>query len=73
MIPKIVVQDEAVPILRDFRVRYKQAGDGLYTVEPAELIAKLATGAIDAGAKIILGVHVDDVIFRCDPPRVAGV
>jgi thiamine thiazole synthase len=73
MLPKIVVQEEAVPILRDFKVRYKPAEDGLYTVDPAELIAKLAAGAVDAGAKIILGVHVDDVIFRGDPPRVTGL
>ncbi|MGB9704939.1 MAG: sulfide-dependent adenosine diphosphate thiazole synthase [Pyrobaculum sp.] len=73
MLPKIVVQEEAVPILRDFRVRYRPAEDGLYTVDPAELIAKLAAGAVDAGAKIILGVHVDDVIFRGDPPRVTGL
>ncbi|MEZ0319292.1 MAG: sulfide-dependent adenosine diphosphate thiazole synthase [Pyrobaculum sp.] len=73
MIPKIVVQEEAVPILQDFKVRYKPAGDGLYTVDPAELIAKLAAGAVDAGAKIILGVHVEDVIFRGSPPRVAGL
>ncbi|MGC9131195.1 MAG: sulfide-dependent adenosine diphosphate thiazole synthase [Pyrobaculum sp.] len=73
MLPKVVVQEEAVPILRDFKVRYRPAEDGLYTVDPAELIAKLAAGAVDAGAKIILGVHVDDVIFRGDPPRVAGL
>ncbi|MGC9051173.1 sulfide-dependent adenosine diphosphate thiazole synthase [Pyrobaculum sp.] len=73
MLPKIVVQEEAVPILRDFKVRYRPAEDGLYTVDPAELIAKLAAGAVDAGAKIILGVHVDDVIFRGDPPRVTGL
>jgi len=73
MIPKIVVQEEALPILKDFKVRFKPAGDGLYTVDPAELIAKLAAGAIDAGAKILLGVHVDDVIFRGDPPRVTGL
>jgi len=73
MIPKIVVQEEALPILKDFKVRFKPAGDGLYTVDPAELIAKLAAGAIDAGAKIFLGVHVEDVIFRGDPPRVTGL
>ncbi|MEM1663449.1 MAG: sulfide-dependent adenosine diphosphate thiazole synthase [Pyrobaculum sp.] len=73
MIPKIVVQEEAVPVLKDFRVRYRHVGDGLYTVDPAELIAKLAAGAIDAGAKIFLGVHVDDIIFRGDPPRVTGL
>ncbi|MCC6021036.1 MAG: sulfide-dependent adenosine diphosphate thiazole synthase, partial [Thermoproteaceae archaeon] len=73
MIPKVVVQEEALPILADFRVRYKPAGAGLYAVNPAELIAKLAAGAVDAGARIILGVHVEDVIFRGSPPRVTGV
>ncbi|MFB6490550.1 MAG: sulfide-dependent adenosine diphosphate thiazole synthase [Thermoproteus sp. AZ2] len=73
MFPAIVVQEEALPILRDFKVRYKPAGDGLYTIDPAELMAKLAVGAIDAGAKILIGAHVDDVIFRGDPPRVAGL
>lgn len=69
----IVVQEEALPILKDFRVRYKPTGDGLYTIDSAELIAKLAVGAIDAGAKTLIGAHVDDVIFRGDPPRVIGL
>ena len=73
MIPKIVVQEEALPILEDFRIKYKKAEEGLYTLDPAELIAKLATCAIDAGAKIVLGVHVEDVIVRGDPPGVKGV
>lgn len=36
-------------------------------------MAKLAVGAIDAGAKIIHGVQVDDVIIRTNPLRVVGV
>lgn len=73
MIPKIVVQEEALPIVEDFRIKYKKVEGGLYTIDPAELIAKLAVGAIDAGAKIFLGVNVDDVIVRDNPPRVTGV
>ncbi|MEZ0247674.1 MAG: sulfide-dependent adenosine diphosphate thiazole synthase [Thermoproteus sp.] len=73
MFPKIIVQEEALPVLKDFKIRFSPAGDGLYAVDPAEMIAKLAAGAVDAGAKIILGVHVDDVIFRGDPPRVVGL
>ena len=74
MMPRIVVQEEAIPILRDFSVRYSPTGDGLYVVDPAELIAKLAVHAIDAGARFLLGVHVDDVVFRPgDPPRIVGV
>lgn len=73
MIPKIVVQEEALPIVEDFKIRYKKVENGFYTIDPAELIAKLAVGALDAGAKIFLGVNVDDVIVRDNPPRVTGV
>ncbi|MFN3406183.1 MAG: sulfide-dependent adenosine diphosphate thiazole synthase [Caldimicrobium sp.] len=73
MIPKIVVQKEALPIVEDFKIKYKKAENGFFTIDPAELIAKLAVGAIDAGAKIFLGVNVDDVIVRNSPPRVVGV
>lgn len=71
---KIVVEKEAVEILEDFGIRYHPTdSEGLYVVDAAELMAKLAAGAIDAGARIIHGVTVDDVIFRRDPLRVQGV
>lgn len=73
MIPKIVVQEEARSILDEFKIRYKRTEKDLYVIDPAELIAKLATGALDAGAKIFLGVFVEDVIVRANPPRVSGV
>jgi thiamine thiazole synthase len=73
MIPKIVVQEEALPILKDFKIKYKEAEKNLYTIDPAELIAKLAVGTLEAGAKIILGAHVEDVIVRDNPPRITGV
>ncbi|OWJ54457.1 sulfide-dependent adenosine diphosphate thiazole synthase [Pyrodictium delaneyi] len=69
---KIVVDEKTVPILEDFRVRYQKRND-LYVVDAAELMAKLAAHAIDAGARIIHGVQVDDVIIRYDPLRVVGV
>ncbi|MFN3922004.1 MAG: sulfide-dependent adenosine diphosphate thiazole synthase [Caldimicrobium sp.] len=73
MIPKIVVQKEALPIVEDFKIKYKSIENGFFTIDPAELIAKLAVGALEAGAKIFLGVNVDDVIVRDNPPRVIGV
>ncbi len=69
---RIVVDDKALPILEDFNIKYREY-NGLYTVDAAELMAKLAVGAIDAGAKIIHGVQVDDVIIRTNPLRVVGV
>lgn len=69
---KIVVDEKTVPILEDFKVRYQKRND-LYVVDAAELMAKLAAHAIDAGARIIHGIQVDDVIIRYDPLRVVGV
>lgn len=71
---KIVVEEEATPILRDFDVKYKETDvDGLYVVDAAELMAKLASKAVDSGAKIIHGVTVDDVIYREEPLKITGV
>ncbi|MEM1619393.1 MAG: sulfide-dependent adenosine diphosphate thiazole synthase [Fervidicoccaceae archaeon] len=71
---KIVVEEEAKEVLDDFGIRARPSGvDGLYVVDAAEFMAKLAAGAIDAGAKIIHGVTVDDVIYRPDPLEIKGV
>jgi len=73
MIPKIAVQEDAIPILEDFKIRYKKADKNLYVIDPAEFIAKLASGALDYGAKIFLGVYVEDVIVRDNPQKKRGV
>jgi len=74
LLHKVVLDSRAEPVLRDFGVRYKPLPDiGLYVADAAELLAKLAVGAIDAGAKILLGVTAEDVIVRENPFRVAGV
>ena len=73
LIPKIAVQKEALPILEDFKIRYKKVEFDLYVIDPAEFISKLSVGALNAGAKIILGVCVEDVIIRENPPKVKGV
>jgi len=70
---KVVVEEEAKPILEEANVRLVRAGENLYIVDAAEMMAKLASSAIDAGARVIHGIHVDDVIFRENPLRVVGV
>lgn len=70
---KIVVETPADAILREIGCRMEELESGVFVVDAAEMIAKLASKAIDAGAKIILGVTVDDVIYRGDPPRITGV
>ncbi len=69
---KVVSLREAKSILDDFGIKYEEEGE-LLVVDASELIAKLASGAISSGAKIILGVSVEDVVVRTNPLRIAGV
>jgi thiamine thiazole synthase len=74
LLHKIVVDKNAVPILKDFNIRYSHDDEeDLYIVDASELMAKLAVGAIDSGAKIITGIHIEDVIYRDNPLRIEGV
>jgi len=70
---KVVVQSPADKILREIGCSLETLEDDVYVVDTAAMIAKLATGAIDAGAKIIFGVYVNDLIYRDSPPRISGV
>ncbi|MQL54684.1 sulfide-dependent adenosine diphosphate thiazole synthase [Acidianus ambivalens] len=70
---KIVIETPADEIIKELKIRYIEPEEGIFVIDSSEFMAKLATAAIDAGAKIIHGVTVDDVIFRENPLRVAGV
>lgn len=70
---KLVVQSPADKILREVGCNLEKLEDGVYIVDTAAMIAKLAAGAIDAGAKIILGVVVNDLVYRGSPPQITGV
>jgi len=70
---KVLVEAPAHEILRDFNIKYEEVENGLYVVDTAELEVKLAAGAIDAGARFLLGATVEDVIFAENPLRVCGV
>ncbi len=63
-LPAILVQKPADSILKDFNCRLQPFNEHIYVV-----------AAIDARAEILLGVSVDDVIFRIenDLPRIVGV
>ncbi|MEM1538629.1 MAG: sulfide-dependent adenosine diphosphate thiazole synthase [Candidatus Nezhaarchaeales archaeon] len=63
-LPKIVIEEPADQILKELGCRLEEYEPGVYVVDAVEMMAKLAVGAIEAGAKIVLGVTVDDVIYR---------
>jgi thiamine thiazole synthase len=71
--PYIVVEEPADEILSDVGVKLEkvEGEKGLYTADSVEVPAKLSVGAIDAGAKILTGIVVEDLVLREN--RVAGV
>ncbi|MEM0085411.1 MAG: sulfide-dependent adenosine diphosphate thiazole synthase [Candidatus Methanomethylicia archaeon] len=74
LLHKIVVDENTLPILKDFNISYAYDDEeNLYIVDASELMAKLAVGAINSGAKIINGIHIEDVIYRDNPLRIEGV
>lgn len=73
-LPTLVIEEPATEILDDIGCRYKRrGGEGVATVDSSELMIRLANAAIDAGVRFLHGVTVDDIVFREDGPRVAGV
>ncbi|MEM3737161.1 MAG: sulfide-dependent adenosine diphosphate thiazole synthase [Candidatus Bathyarchaeia archaeon] len=70
---KLVIQSPAEKILEGLGCRLTRVEDGIFLVDASEMIARLATGALDAGAKIILGVAVNDLVYRNNPLHVSGV
>jgi thiamine thiazole synthase len=70
LLPRIVVQKPSEEVLQEVGVKLDPYAKGVWVVDVAESIAKLAAGAIDAGAKIILGVTVDDLVVKRS--RVCG-
>jgi thiamine thiazole synthase len=72
-LPCIVVEEEAWKTLGELGCKPLRAEGGLVVADAAEALAKLAAAAVDAGARMLLGVTVEDVVFREDPLRVEGV
>ena len=69
--PVIVIQPESKHLLDEVGIRVEDAGDGYYTADSVECVAKLLAGAMDAGAKIWNAVSVEDVMIRQD--KISGV
>ena len=71
MFNQIVVQEEAMDIVRDFDINYAPFEDGLYVMDSVESTASLLYHAVHAGATVFNCYSVEDVVFHND--AVAGV
>ena len=71
-IPRIVVQEEALHILDEFGIRYREYMPGYYIAKPVETVGKLAAAASNAGAEFFNLTSVEDVLIKHDG-AVAGL
>lgn len=67
----VVMQEEALPLLREIGVCHERRQEGLYTVDAVELASGLCLKAIQAGVVLLNLVTLEDVSIRND--RVVGV
>jgi thiamine thiazole synthase len=71
LFPVIVIQAQALPILKDFGITGREAGKGYYTLNAVEFATKLGSNAIDSGARVFNGIEVEDLIIKNN--KVSGV
>jgi len=71
LFPRIVIQDAAKGIL-EVGVRLEPKGEDYYVADSVETVSKCTSAAIDAGAKVVVGLGVEDVMIR-ENDRIAGV
>ncbi|KXA95912.1 ribulose-1,5-biphosphate synthetase [candidate division MSBL1 archaeon SCGC-AAA259E19] len=72
MYPRIVVQEEAKRILKEFGINFSEYEKGYYVASSIESVARLASEAVKAGAEIFNLTKVEDVMVREDD-HIAGV
>ncbi len=60
--PVIVVQKQSKSILEDINVHLTDEGDGYFSADAIESVAKLCAAAVDAGARIFNTISVEDVL-----------
>lgn len=70
---RVVLEEEPARILSSMGAKTKKVDDQLYVIDTAEFAAVIAYSAISAGARVLMGVTVDDVILKGSPPKVEGV
>ena len=64
MFNQIVIQEEAMHIVKDFDINYEAFEDGLYTIDSVESTSSLLYHAVHAGATIFNCYSVEDVVFK---------
>lgn len=64
MFNQIVIQEEALPIVRDFGINHTAYENGLFTMDSVESTSALLYHAVHAGATVFNCYSVEDVVFK---------
>lgn len=72
LFPRIVIEDQAAELMREIGVELREWEDGTVIADAVEAATKMTAAAIDAGARIFVGIEVEDVVVD-DDERVCGV
>lgn len=72
LFPRVVIQEEAKEILEEVGVKLKPCGSGYYTADSVEAVCKCTSATVDAEARVMIGLMVEDVMIR-EKDRIAGV
>lgn len=71
MFNQIVIQEEALDIIKELGINYEPYGEGLFTMDSVESTAALLYQATHAGARIFNCYSVEDVVYKNN--AVSGV
>ncbi len=64
MFNKIVVQEDARPILQEFGINFRECRKGYYVSDAIETVSTLTSKAVKSGAKIFNLISVEDVMLQ---------
>lgn len=64
MFNQVVIQEEAMDIVKEFNINNQKFEDNLYTIDSVESTSSLLYHAVHAGATIFNCYSVEDVIFK---------
>ena len=71
MFNRIVIQEEARPIMEEFDINIKKYKDDLYIADSLEVISTMCSKTIKQGVKIFNLINVEDVVIRKD--KITGL
>ena len=72
LFPRIIIEDEAAPLMEEAGVKVTEWKDGTVVADAVESATKMTAAAIDAGARIFVGIEAEDIVVD-DDARVAGL